>query len=115
MSDRDRSRTKTIAVVGGGAFLLYLLLRHGKGWFGKSEGSAAAGRPTPPPRYRVRVSAAGITLNGQPTDIAGAVAAAQATGATVEVFATGDANYGQREGLIAALKAAAVPVLQPPR
>ncbi len=60
------------------------------------------------PRCRVRVSAAGVRLDGDASSIAAVVAACRQAGGA-EVIVTGDARQGQWDELRAALDAAAVP------
>jgi hypothetical protein len=111
----------TVALVGGGALLVWLLLR-GKGWGlggggGKGEhGSEAPGTGTikePPAEDRypcqVFVRALGIDLAGAPTDLPTLVTHCRATG-KAHVQITGGASAQTVEDVISALQAAGVTV-----
>lgn len=108
---RDDNTGRNLALVAGGGALLWFVLRRGggfglggKGW-GRGKGSGSStGEPV-----RVRIDSAGIKVDGQPTDITGAVTAAKAVGGA-RVFATGAARQGTVDDLIAALRAAGVTI-----
>jgi hypothetical protein len=107
--DHDKSRGRTVAVVGGGALLLLLLLR-GKGWGlgGSSDGSGnESDAPAPTRRCAVRVDAAGIQVDGTPADVDATVATCRAAGAA-DILVTGAAIQGIVDRLLAALRAAGV-------
>src|SRR5262245_852689 len=112
---------RTVAVVGGGAFLLWLLLR-GKGWGmgGKGEGSgtgagSGSGSGSPPPsppeasprRCKVRIAAGGIAVDGKPATVEEAVVACKSTEGA-EVLVTGGARKGDHEDLKAAFERAGI-------
>ena len=106
MGQGDRKHGKTAALVGGGALLVWLLMR-GTGWgVGGQLGATTAG---PKRRIRIRVSGAGVSVDGAPVTVDEAVAIARkASGA--EVFSTGAARQGTVDDLIAGLHAAGVDV-----
>lgn len=101
---------RTVAVVGGGALLLWLLLR-GKGWgFGDGSGraeGAATPRSKTPPRCRVRIDRDGIELDGVAAEIPAVVARCRETGAA-DVLATGAAISGVVDAVLDALRVAGV-------
>ena len=104
MASRRRKRHETVATLGGAALLLWLLLRgEGAGRGRKPRRDEAASR------VRIRISDAGITVDGEPATFDEAVARATAAGAA-EVLATGAARYGTVEALTGALRAAGVTV-----
>lgn len=104
MAKGDRKHGKTAAVVGGGALLVWLLLR-GEGFgFSRKPSRATSAR-----RLRIRISDVGISVGGEPATFDEAVARGRAAG-SAEVFATGAARYGTVEDLIAALRDAGVQV-----
>jgi len=117
VADRnDKNKTgRTVALVGGGALLLWLLLR-GRGW-GLGEGTdhegtgSGASGPTGarPARCRVRIDADGIELDGAPTDLETMTARCQAAG-SADVHATGAAITGVVAEVIHRLRAAGVEV-----
>ena len=110
MATRKQNNTgRTIAVIGGGALLAWLLWRgRGKGkGKGKSSGGDG-GHNSAPVIVRIRGSDP-IELDGVSSDLATTVARARAAGAT-RVFATGDARHGWINQVIAALKAAGVAI-----
>lgn len=103
------------------AALLYLRCGEGLG-FGPGGGDDDDGhadkkqelRPAvsePVGRCQLRVDARGVTLDGKPSEIDGAVAACKQAGGGAELVITGDAVYGVQEELKAALDRAGVPVL----
>lgn len=107
---RDDDKTgRNLALVGGGAAFVWLLL-HGGGGFGLGRGGSgkagaaigkSAGKPMP---VKVRVAADGISVDGQPTDVDGAAALAKARGAA-DVLITGAAKQGTADAVVAALRA----------
>lgn len=107
---RDDDKTgRNLALVGGGAAFVWLLL-HGGGGFGFGRGggglgkAAAAGNGPAPAPVKVRVAADGISVDGQPTDVDGAAALVKARGAA-DVLITGAAKQGTADALVAALRA----------
>jgi len=102
---KQNNTGRTIAVIGGGALLAWLLWR-GRG---RGKGSSGEGDHTSAPVIvRVRGSDQ-IELDGVTSNLATMVARARAAGAT-RVFATGDARHGWIVQVIAALKAAGVAI-----
>jgi hypothetical protein len=96
---------RTIAVIGGGALLAWLLWR-GRG---KGKGSGGGGHGVP---AVVGVWLRGgdrIELDGASSDLTTAVARARAAG-TARVFAAGDTRHGWVTQVIAELKAAGVAI-----
>lgn len=119
MSTSNESNTGlTIGLVGGGAFLLWLLWRgRGKGK-GKGKGKDADGDHSSarePVTVWIR-SGDRVELDGISSDLATTIARARAAG-VARVFATGGARQGWVTTVIDALKAANVEVyeaLSPP-
>lgn len=110
MARGDDKTGRNLALVGGGAAFVWLLLHGGGGGFGfgrdggglgKSSGGAAQAEATP---VKVRVAADGISVDGQPTDVDGAAALVKARGAA-EVRITGAAKQGTADAVLAALRA----------
>ena len=104
---KTNSTGRTIAVIGGGALLAWLLWRgrgkgKGKGSSGESDHNSA------PVIVRLRGNDQ-IELDGVSSDLATTVARARAAGAT-RVVATGDARQGWITQVIAALKSAGVAI-----
>jgi hypothetical protein len=111
MATRKQNNTgRTIAVISGGALVVWLLWRgYGRGK-GKGTGSGGDDRDSTPSAVEVRLrSGDRIELNGVSSDLATAVAHARAAG-MARVFATGDARHGWVTQVIAALKAAGVTI-----
>ena len=109
MAKTDEKTGRTVAAIGGGALLLWLLLR-GKGWgLGASRGEGTGPSSPTLPRCRVRVDQYGVQLDGAPADVATVVARCRETGAA-DVLATGAAISGVVEALLDALRAAGVVV-----
>lgn len=111
MARNDDHTGRNVALVAGGGALLWWLLRGrgglGLGGVGRSAGAAAT-HTVQPARAHVRVDADGIAVDGQRTDIGGAVALV--AGRPVDLLATGAARMGTVEDLKAALQAAGVEV-----
>jgi hypothetical protein len=106
MATRKQNSTgRTIAVIGGGAALAWLLWR-GRGK-GKGSGSNRVQR-SDPVIVRIR-SGDQIELDGVSSDLATTLVRARAAGVT-RVVATGDARQGWITQVIAALKAAGVTI-----
>jgi len=109
MARNDDNTGRNLALAGGGAALLWLLLRGGGGFGlggkGGGAGSESKGTAKPvPPRANVRVAADGITVDGVPTDVAGAAAIVKERG-HADVLATGAARQGIVDDLLKALRA----------
>jgi hypothetical protein len=75
----------------------------------KEEVRPAVGEPVR--RCQLRVDAKGVTLDGKPSEVDGAVKACKEAGGGAELVITGDAVYGTQEELKTALDKAGVPVL----
>jgi len=104
--DQNDNTGRTVAIVGGGALLAWLLLR-GKGWaFGSGDGdgdgeggdqaggaSAPASSPAatvPAAPCRVHIGKLGIRLDGSQADLPRTIATCRASG-TADVTSAGDA------------------------
>jgi hypothetical protein len=103
---------RTAAIVGGGALLLWLLIR-GKG-FGVGHGGAAIGDGSragsaPTSRCRVRIDADGIETDGVPTDVRTMTERCRVAG-SADVRVTGAAITGVVAEAVQALQAAGVRV-----
>jgi hypothetical protein len=122
-SDRGNSTTgRTVALVGGSALVLWLLLR-GKGWGlgGDGSGASAAGAGAaaanaspelpsgPRPSCKVFIRAQRIDLDGAPADLPAVVARCRASG-RAGVQATGGASVQSVVDVVRALQAAGVVV-----
>jgi hypothetical protein len=88
--DNDASTALTVAAIGSGALLLWLVLRRPKGWGGRSD--------TQQPTVRHAVSIVvrdgeRVDVDGVSTDLATAVTAARVAG-TAHFRASGDARQG---------------------
>ena len=110
MSKSNENHTgRTIAMLGGGALLVWLL------WPGRGKGKGEGGdgdgdRSSAPAAVVVRIRSGGqVELDGASSDLATTVARARAAGGA-HVFATGDARQGWVTAVIDALKAAGVAV-----
>jgi hypothetical protein len=110
MVTRKRSNTgRTIAVIGGGALLVWLLWR-GRGK-GKGKGSGGNGDRTSTPiavEVWLRIDDS-IELDGVSSDLATVVARARAAG-KARVHVTGAARQGWFEKVVDTLRAAGVDV-----
>jgi hypothetical protein len=108
MSTSDENNTGlTLALIGGGAFLLWLL------WPGRGKGQGDRGdtdgiRGRTPVRVRIR-SGDQVDLDGVTSDLATVVGRARAAGAAY-VLAVGDARTGWIHTVVDALKTAGVGV-----
>jgi len=107
MARREDNTGRNVALVAGGGALLWFFLR--RGGFGLGGGGGKGPGSSTRERVRIRIDAAGISIAGQPTDIAGAVAAGRESGGAT-VFATGAARQGTVDDVLAGLRAAGVPV-----
>lgn len=106
MATRTQNNTgRTIAIVGGGALLLWLL------WAGRGKGKGSGGdgnQSSAPAVVVVKIrSGDHIELDGVSSDLATTVARARAAG-TARVIAVGDARHGWVTQVIDALRAAGV-------
>ncbi len=118
MADEEDNDALTVAAVGGGALLAYLLLRGrwGLGFGGgnpggsspSSPGSTAAPVGTP---CRVRVDSRGISVNGVLSD-ASAIGPACRGAVHAEITITGGAITGPAQEAVRELKRAHVPVVR---
>ena len=97
---RMRRRLLVLAVLGAAIVLAVLYLTCGRGWGlggsgkGKGEGPGSATAVNPGPRRCViRVTAAGIKLDGKSTTLDAVVKACKAT-TGADVVVTGDARQG---------------------
>lgn len=107
MARRDSSTGRTVAVVGGGALLVWLLLRPGKGWrFGRgSPASAKAAKSGPP--CGVHLVADGILVDGERADLPQVIESCRRSG-QAHLTANGAAIVGAIAATMAALKEAGV-------
>lgn len=110
MARDDDNSGRNLALVGGGAALVWLLLRGGGG-FGLGRGdsgaatSGAAAATTPKlPRANVRVNSLGIFVDGIFTDVPHAAAIVKERG-EADVLVTGAARSGTADDLMKALRA----------
>jgi hypothetical protein len=117
---RRRRKVVTLAVVIAAIVAAVLYLGFGRGWgFGKGKGegagagtgSAAALVDAGPRRCALRVTAEGITVDGEVMTRAQAVDACKTVGAA-DVVVTGDARQGVWDELRAGLEAAGIAVFQ---
>jgi hypothetical protein len=110
MATRTQSNTgRTIAMIGGGALLAWLLLR-GRGRGKGSGGGGGGGGHGAPAVVEVWLrSGDRIELDGASSNLTAAVARARTAG-TARVFAAGDTRQGWVTRVIAALKAAGVAI-----
>ncbi len=124
MTNRNDKDTpgRTVAIVGGGAFLLWLLMRgdgfglgggYGSDRSGSGDGAAPSAPSSPPAPCRVRIDAEGIELDGAPTDLDTMTDRCRAAG-SAEVRATGAAIAGVIAEVVHALRAAGVTVWADP-
>jgi hypothetical protein len=114
MARRDTRTARTVALVGGGALLAWLLLRGGKGWRVAHGGadSQIAGTADASP-CQVHVGEDHIRVDGQPAALAAAIVACQARG-RAEVTASGAAIIGAINEVVVRLKEAGVRVYAEP-
>lgn len=118
MADRQHkdSTKRTVAIVGGGALLLWLLLRGNGFGLGRGHAGAAAASATADPTAtpcRVRIDGDGIEVDGERADVATTTARCRAAGAA-EVRATGAAITGVIAEVLRALQGAGVRVSAAP-
>ena len=114
MATRTQNNTgRTIAIVGGGALLLWLLWA-GRGWgwgkgrgSGKGNGSGGNDNHSRDPAIVWIRSGDRVEIDGVSSDLATTVARARAAG-TARVFTTGDAREGWHQLVIDSLRAAGV-------
>jgi hypothetical protein len=106
MTDNEGHPELVLALIAGGALLLWRL---GRGGSGKGAGTGdGAGPDRPSVRVMVRAGDR-IELDGITTDLATAVARARASGKAF-VHVTGDARQGWFETVVHALEAAGVAI-----
>lgn len=119
MADRHHKNTngRTVAIVGSGALLLWLLLRGKRLGIGQAQAASvsAADQPAkrPAPPCRVRIDGDGIEVDGERADVPTATARCRVAGAA-EVRATGAAITGVIAEIVRALQAAGVRVWAAP-
>ena len=118
MANRDRHTGRNVALVGGAAFVAWILWRRRGMGIGGPAGSASDASSshttnTPKDPCRVWVRADRIELDGAPSDVSTVVARCRESG-RAEVRATGDAITRTIITVLAALKAAGVVVDAPP-
>lgn len=118
MASRDRHTGRNVALVGGAAFVAWILWRRRGSGIGGPAGSASdasssntTNAPTVPCRVWVRADR--IELDGAPADLATVVARCRESG-RADVRATGNAITRSIITVLAALKAAGVVVNAPP-
>jgi hypothetical protein len=122
MADSNNHTGATIALVGGGALLVWLLLR-GKDWgFGGRGGDNSSGSPStgvakephsePRTPCQIFIRSQHIDLDGVPADLPAIVARCRA-GGSADVRASGGASIQAVEDVIRALQAAGVRVTAP--
>lgn len=116
--DRRRMRRRAVTFVGLAAAIALAVtyLTCGRGWgiggTGKGESEAlgsAIVRDARPRRCMIRISAAGITVDGKPAKQKAAIAACKDT-AGADVVVTGDARQGDWDDLRTALEHANIAV-----
>jgi hypothetical protein len=114
MNETESQGGRTAVIIGGGALLVWLLLR-GRGWL-IARGQLGDGKATIAPAgspCRVRLDATGIELDGARADLTKMVARCRAAG-VAEVTATGAAIVGEIGEVLRALREAGVTVLASP-
>lgn len=107
---RMRRRLLTLLVLLGAAIAAALYLRCGKGFGSRtSGGKGIAAIPTDagPQRCTLRLTGAGLTLDGKPVTRDAAIAACKRT-TGADVLITGDARQGDWDDLRGALEAASI-------
>lgn len=114
MAHQPNNTGRHVALAGGGALLLWLLLR-GSGSGGASSAPTSAPVPAPAPRTpcRVRIDAAGIQIDGGRADVRATIERCRAAG-SAEVKTTGDAVVGVVTSVVRGLVDAGVVVSAPP-
>ena len=115
--DHDSHTGRNVALVGGAALVLWLLMR-GRGWGlghgGDGAGSSAAeGAGTAATPCSVWIRADGIEVDGQAADLPTVVARCKAAG-RADLNASGAALVGTIEEVIKALRAAGVVIYANP-
>jgi hypothetical protein len=118
--DQNHATGRTVAIVGGGALLAWLLLR-GRGWGFGTSGSggteslqpAPSTRDAPLPACRVHVAADGIVLDGTRADLPATVSRCRASGAA-DVTVSGAAIVRAIAEVVQALQDAGVTVRADP-
>lgn len=97
---------RNLALVGGGALLVWMLL--GGAGLGLGDGGTT-GTTAPPAPCKVRIDVLGVHVDGKPTDVATAIHLCRASG-RADVKATGDARSGTVQEVMRGLVAAGVQV-----
>jgi hypothetical protein len=106
-----RRKAAWLTVIAGAVALALMYLRCGMGLgfgTGSGTGTGVAVTDAGPSRCKVRLDAAGISLDGKPATKKEALAACKAAG-RADVVVTGDARQGDWDELRAALDEAGVP------
>lgn len=98
----------TLAVLAGGGFLAWWLLRGRRGLGLRAGTPTETKTPTP---IRIRVDDLGVSVNGERATVATAVERAKAAGGA-ELVITGAAPSGTATEIVSALGAAGVPILK---
>jgi hypothetical protein len=106
MAKRDSSTGRTVAVVGGGALLVWLLLR-GRGWRLGRGGSAGGPAAKSGPPCRVHLVADGILVDGERAGLPKVIETCRRSG-QAHLTANGAAIVGAIADTMAALKEAGV-------
>jgi len=115
--DHDDHTARNLALVGGGALLVWLLVSGGGG-FGGSGNAGAAGAAAsppppapapPPPPCKVRIDILGVHVDGKPVDVKTAIERCRAS-KRAEVVVTGDARQGTKDDVMRSFAAAGIAV-----
>lgn len=106
MADKNDKTGRNVLLAASGAGLLWLLLRRGGG-FGLGSGRGDGEGASTTGLVNIRVDALGISIEGRPADLAGAVEAAKQAG-RADLVITGAARTGTVNDLLAGLDAAGV-------
>jgi hypothetical protein len=113
---RTRRRLVVLLLLAAAVVVAVLYLTCGRGWGiggkgkGKGEGpGSAVAVDAGPRRCVIRITGAGLTLDGKPATREAAVAACRAT-TGADVVVTGDARQGDWDELRAALEAANIAI-----
>jgi len=115
--DQDDHTARNLALVGGGALLVWLLVSGGGGLgLGGSGGGTASAAPAPPPTpapppppCKVRIDILGVHVDGKPVDVKTAIERCRAS-KRAEVVVTGDARQGTKDDVMRSFAAAGIAV-----